>query len=201
MASDDIAGAVALQRACFPPPFPEDLLWSADHLARHLQVFAEGQFVAIAGGKVVASCSNCIISDENWQAHRSWNETVGGPYLGNHDPEGTTLYGLDISIHPEWRRKGLMRALYDMRFQLVRRHPALKRYGTAVRIPDFGGYKIENPEATAEDYVKAVADEIASDRTLTPMLKVGLTVRGVITNYMEDLESHNSAAVLEWRPE
>ena len=32
----DVEGVVALQRACFPPPFPEELLWKREHIERHL---------------------------------------------------------------------------------------------------------------------------------------------------------------------
>lgn len=51
MLPKDIEGAVALQRDCFPPPFPEELLWQISHLQRHLEIFPEGQFVAFARRK------------------------------------------------------------------------------------------------------------------------------------------------------
>ena len=200
MTAEDIPEAVALQRACFPEPFPADLLWNRDHLARHLETFQEGQFVAIADGRIVASCSNCIISELNWRAHRSWTDTVGGPLIENHDPDGSTLYGLDVSVHPDFRGQGLMRALYDLRFCLVRESKSLVRYGTGVRIPGYASYQLGNPAASPEDYVKAVTNGATTDRTLTPMIRVGLKPIGVITNYMEDMESHNAAALLEWRP-
>lgn len=197
----DVPGAVKLQRECFPHPFPEDQLWQSAHLLRHIEVFPEGQWIAEAEGQVVASCSNCVISEAAWLAHRSWTDTVGGPFIEDHEPLGTTLYGLDISIHPLWRRRGIMRALYERRFQLVRESNGLSRYGTAVRIPGLSEYLMQNRGASPEDYVRAVALGEAEDRTLTPMLRVGLQVRGVIRNYMEDQESQNAAALLEWRPE
>jgi hypothetical protein len=125
---------------------------------------------------------------------------VGGPFLLNHEPDGSTLYGLDVSIHPDWRGRGLMRALYARRFDLVKASDTLTRYGTAVRIPGFATYLLNNPAAGPEDYVREVAAGRANDRTLTPMIRVGLTLKGVITNYMEDMESHNAAALLEWQP-
>jgi hypothetical protein len=39
-----------------------------------------------------------------------------------------------------------------------------------------------------------------TDRTLTPLLSYGLTFLGVIENYMEDVESGDAAALLEWLP-
>ena len=93
-----------------------------------------------------------------------------------------------------------MRSFYQRRFELVAGSDTLIRYGTAVRIPGYATFRLDNPEASPEDYVKAVVTGEAEDRTLTPMIRVGLNPKGVITNYMEDAESHHSAAVLEWQP-
>ncbi|MEA2552111.1 MAG: hypothetical protein QOJ65_287 [Fimbriimonadaceae bacterium] len=195
---EDIPNAVALQRACFPAPFPEDLLWNADHLAKHLEVFPEGQFIAEEDGRIVGSASSCIISEENWDAHRPWAETVGGPFVENHDPAGTTLYGIDIGVHPAARRKGVGRALYQARFNLVR-EKRLIRYGTACRLPGYiqWGQMQENP--AVERYASEVVSGKAADRTLTPLLRYGLRFLSVIHDYMEDKESANAAALLEWK--
>ncbi len=187
-------GVVALQTLCFPPPFDADLLWKHEHLRRHLELFPDGQFVGVSDGQVVASCSNTLISEIDWHAHRSWDETVGGCFLENFDAEGSTVYGLDISVHPEFRRRGVAKALYQARFRLV--ETGYSRYGTACRLPDF----IHNHFPTAELYAWAVSRGEVEDRTLTPLLKMGLTMTDVLTNYMEDPESGNAAALLEWRP-
>lgn len=199
MSPEHLDGAVALQRACFPPPFPEDLLWSRGHLERHLELFPAGQFVAVEGAKVVASASSTRISEQNWIAHKSWDETVGGPLLTTFDADGSTLYGLDISVHPDYRGKGLGLDLYKMRFELVQ-VLGLIRYGTACRLPDFRTYQNLYSGLTVEEYAENVVRGNTQDRTLTPLLRYGLTFRGVIHDYMDDYESDNSAALLEWRP-
>lgn len=194
----DILGAVALQRACFPPPFPEELLWTAEHLQRHLRIFPEGQFVAVAVDEVVASASALIVAESSWQAHQSWETTTGGHFFDAHDPEGSTLYGADISVHPEWRGRGIGRTLYQARFKAVRRL-GLRRFGTACRIPDYRAWNMihrEGPEA----YARAVVAGQAADRTLTPLLKAGMTYLALIEDYMEDAESADCAALLEWTP-
>lgn len=198
MNREDVFGAVDLQSACFPPPFPSHHLWSVEHIERHLKVFPLGQFVCLDNGTVIGSASSCIVTEAAWTARGSWNETVGGPFIERHDPAGTTLYGLDISVHPDWRGRGVMRSLYRARFDLASKLGI--RYGTAVRIPGYDAYQVQNAGATPEEYVEAVISGQITDRTLTPMLRVGLQSRGVIRNYMEDQESHNAAAVLEWLP-
>ena len=201
MKAEDIADVVALQVACFPPPFPQDLLWTVQHLKRHLEVFPAGQYVAESptDWQIVASSSSLRISEQNWNARQSWDATLGGYEFTNGDPKGNTLYGADISVHPDWRRIGVGRAMYEARFSVVRRL-SLTRYGTACRIPDFRAWQGEYPGKSPKEYVHAVAHREWRDRTLSPLLRYGLKVIGVLDEYMDDPESGNAAALLEWRP-
>lgn len=190
-----IEGVVRLQRLCFPPPFPEELLWTSSHLKEHLQRFPEGQFVAKIGDKVVGSATSLIISEENWDSHRSWEETVGGHGLRRHDPDGTTLYGVDISVDPGHRGRGVARALYQERFRLADQL-SLLRYGTACRLPGVRDWK-RTTGRSVQDYTTEVINGRIIDSTLTPLLRLGLSLVGVIENYMDDAESLNAAALLQ----
>jgi GNAT superfamily N-acetyltransferase len=109
---------------------------------------------------------------------------------------GSTLYGLDITVHPDYRRQGIGRAFYDQRFDVVRRGAKLVRFGTGCRLPDFRSSGLACPA----DYAERVAGGMLTDRTLTPLLRYGLTYVGVIDNYMVDEESGDAAALLEWIP-
>ncbi|MBS1705637.1 MAG: GNAT family N-acetyltransferase [Armatimonadetes bacterium] len=199
MTQADIPGVVALQRACFPAPFSEEYLWQPKHLEMHLARFAEGQFVASIGTRIVGSASNAIVTESVWQAHLPWEETLGGFSFESHDPNGTTLYGADISVHPDCRKQGIGKMLYSQRFELVAQLH-LARYGTACRIPDYQA-TAQTHSIDPHQYVNAVAQGIYQDRTLTPLLKMGLNLVDCIENYMDDEESGNCAAVLEWRPQ
>lgn len=194
----DVSGVVALQRECFPYPFDENLLWKAEHIDRHMQIFPKGQFVAVLGSQVVGSATSLIITEENWNAHHDWETTVGGHYLNRHDPSGTTLYAVDISVSPGARGLGIGRMLYEARKDLVR-ELGLKRIGTACRIPDCMGWQLLSG-GSAEEFVELVRQEELKDRTLTPLLKMGMRLLGVQNDYMEDEESGNAAAILEWTP-
>jgi GNAT superfamily N-acetyltransferase len=199
MRVEDIPAVVALQKAAFPPPFSEDLHWKPAHLARHLEVFPDAQWVADLEGRLVGSCSNTLVSEDAWSAHASWIETVGGPCLDTFCPSGSTLYGLDITVHPSVQRQGIGRAFYERRFALVR-EMKLARYGTGCRIPDYKAYAANHPGVSVEEYARMVERREAKDRTLTPLLRMGLSLTGVVEGYMEDEESDDSAALLEWKP-
>jgi len=199
MRTEDIDDVVSLQREAFPPPFSEDLLWSAEHLDRHIGLFPEGQFVAEDEGGLVGSCSNTRIDEAHWNLHTTWDETVGGPFLASYDAKGSTIYGLDISVAVRARRQGVGRAFYDCRFTLVRDR-GLARYGTGCRLPDLRAAWEQDPSLTPEQFVRHVVAGARIDRTLTPLLRYGLTVVDVAWDYMEDPESMNAAALLEWKP-
>lgn len=194
MKLEHIPGIIELQYLAFPAPFDPDLLWRPEHIQRHLELFPEGQFVAMQDEYVIGSCSNTLISEENFQAHLNWEETVGGYELSTFDPNGTTLYGLDISVHPAYRRIGIGRAFYRERKKLVS-SKKLKRFGTACRMPD---YKSVSSRFTVHEYAKSVSERQLTDRSLTPLLRYDVTYLGVIENYMDDAESGNSGALLEW---
>jgi hypothetical protein len=86
--------------------------------------------------------------------------------------------------------------MYEARFEFVRQH-ALSRYGTAVRMPD---YLVQAQGQSPQAYAEAVVAGTLSDRTLTPLLRMGTQFIGVIENHMDDKESGHAAAILEWRP-
>lgn len=195
MQSGHSAGVVGLQKACFPPPFPAELLWKREHILAHLEAFPEGQFVAIEDGTVVGSASALLVGEDAWAAHLPWEKVTGGHFFANHDPQGTTLYGADVSVHPDHRRRGVARGLYHARFELVRRF-GLTRYGTACRIPGYSASGARSPE----EYCQDVAAGAKTDPTLTPLVRMGCRFVAIAHDYMSDPESAHCAAVLEWLP-
>lgn len=191
----DAGGVAALQAACFPPPFPPEALFNERHVLRHIERFPEGQLVALADGQVVGSATNMLMSAANWAKHEKWVVSVGGLDISRHDPQGSVLFGVDISVAPDHRRSGVGRALYTARFDLVRAL-GLDFYGTVCRLP---GFAVSGARSPAE-YAGAVASGVMQDRTLTPLLRLGMSYRGVVEDYMDDVESGDAGAVLEWRP-
>lgn len=197
--ADDVRGVVELQKHAFPPPFSSDLHWDAEHLLLHLDIYPEAQWVAISHGEVVGSCSNTRIDEAHWTAHDNWHNTVGGPRLDAFDSAGSTLYGLDIAVHPDFRKQGIGRRFYETRYEFVIREGMI-RYGTGCRIPDFRAFNRLNPGTGPAGYARRVAGGELVDRTLTPLLRFGLNFLMVVENYMYDEESANAGALLEWNP-
>lgn len=197
MTIDDVEGVAALQRVCFPPPFPDDALFNASHVATHVSIFPGGQFVAaLDDGTVVASSTSMRMEIERWNRHLPFVESTGGLALTRHDPAGNVLVGIDISVHPDFRAQGIAGQLYQARYAFVREQE-LAMYGTVCRMPDFSS---EAHGLTPHGYAQSVAEGWRRDRTMTPLVRIGLAYQGVILNYMHDPESGNAGAILEWTP-
>jgi hypothetical protein len=59
-------------------------------------------------GRIVASTSSLIVTlhPEEYAEH-TWYDITGYGMFTNHNPRGDTLYGADISTHPDFRRQGI----------------------------------------------------------------------------------------------
>lgn len=199
--AEDAEAVSELQPSAFPPPFDPDYHWQPRNIAAHVRRFPEGQFVAelVQGperGRIVASSSNAPISEDAWEAHRDEGEEPYRIEFGGLTGDETTLYGADIAVHPDFRKRGIARAIYAARFDLVRNHPFV-RYGTATRMPDYarGGGGL-----SPDEYARAVVEGRLTDRTLTPLLKMGLTFLRTIPATWPDEESGGRSTIMEWRP-
>jgi len=121
MIIDDIPEIVELQKLSFPIMAAEGVYWKPEQLNEHLKVFPEGQFVAEYHGKIVGSCSSLIITLTPEYKEHTWKDACGDSLFKNHDPKGDTLYGADVSSHPNHRRLGIATKLYNARKDLTRK--------------------------------------------------------------------------------
>src|SRR6476646_7936482 len=163
---EHLAALAAHQRICFPTLAPEE--WMTDeHFASHLRLFPAGQHVALDGARVVGQSSTFRISGARALNQHQYMDILGQSYFTNHDPNGEWLYGADMSVHPDYRGRGLSRMLYDARKDLCRRLN-LRGMVAGGMIP---GYKDHRDRMSVEEYARAVAAGQLADPTLTPQLK------------------------------
>lgn len=191
---DFAEGAEELQTICFPFPFPTEDLFKADHYRYNSRTFPEGQFMIIFDDKLVATSSNLIVSEKAWANLTTWKNLVGGLEIKNHDPNGTTLFGVDISVHPSFRNQGLARLIYDARIKLSQRL-GLSRFTTACRLPGLSRKPNESPLT----FVNKIVEGEEWDLPLSAFLRLGMNFTGVKEEFMPDPESRNCCAILERR--
>ena len=195
MEYEDIPQIVELQKKSFPSMAAEGVYWKPEQLKSHLKIFPEGQFVAEYNGKIVGSCSSLIVSLEQEYQNHSWMEICGDSHLKNHDPKGDTLYGADVSAHPDFRRLGIATKLYDARKNLAVKLN-LRRIIAGGRLVNYCDYA---KELTPEEYVKKVKRHEIREPVLTFQIKNGFKFIKILPNYMKDPRSLNYATFIEWK--
>mgnify|MGYP001386529230 CR=1 FL=1 len=185
-----------IQRECFPPPYPVEQLWSREQIESHVRLFPEGALCAEVSGEVVGSATALIIAFDPAHPQHSWSEVTGDGYITPHNPAGDTLYGVDMAVRPDFRGQGVARAMYQARYDLVRRL-GLTRFLAGGRMP---GYHRFAAQLTPDQYAAEVVAGRIADPVITPQLKAGLKPVCVVRDYLPDEESGNNALLLEWRP-
>lgn len=170
-----------LQRVVFPTLAPGQR-FLAPHYRKHLELFPEGQFVGLDGERVVAATATIRLpGDFGHQAH-TFDDIIQGGWLTSHRPDGAWLYGADLGVHPDYRRRGLAQALYAARQELVW---ALGLRGQ-IAGGMLAGYGAVKHRISAEDYYAGLVVGTINDPTLSMQRHVGFELRGLLEDYLQD---------------
>lgn len=189
---EDYDALVAMHLRCFPGLQP----WSREQIESQLQIFPEGQICIEIDGQLAASSSCLIIEFDPSAAYHNWQEVSDNGFIRNHDPNGDSLYGIEIMVEPEFRGMKLSRRIYDRRKEICRERN-LARMIVGGRIP---GYHKHADEKSAREYVEQVMAKALYDPVLTAQVANGFTLLGLIPNYVpNDDQSKGYATYLEWR--
>ncbi|MGE5701014.1 MAG: GNAT family N-acetyltransferase [Clostridia bacterium] len=160
-----------------------------------METFPAGAMVAVLPDGTIAGSATSLIISFDGKPH-TWAEVADNGYLRqSHDPEGDSLYGIDVCVRPAYRKLGVAKALYEARKQLVTQL-GLKRYLAGCRIP---GYHLYAAQLSPQEYADRVAKGEIYDQVLSFMLKQGLSPIQILPNYVEDEESLNYAVLVEWK--
>lgn len=191
----DFDELIEIQSECFPPPFPAELWWNKEQLTNHTELFPEGALCIEVDGELAGSLTGLIVHFDPLHPNHSWEEITDNGYIRNHNPEGNTLYIVDISVRPKYRKLGLgklmMQAMYQVVIQL-----GLDRLLGGGRMP---GYHQAAEVMSAEEYLQKLIAGEKKDPVITFLLRCGRTPLAVTENYLEDEESHNYGVLMEWK--
>jgi len=168
--------------------------WSATSLKNHIRIFPQGQLYADSDGHIVGSCSSLIVTLKTEYEDHTWGEITSLGSFSNHNPNGDSLYGADISVHPDYRNKGVATMLYNARRDLSIKLN-LRRIIAGGRL--FNYYKYANM-MSADEYAKKVVKGELKDPVLSFQLKNGFKFIKILSNYLHDKKSLNYASFVEW---
>jgi ribosomal protein S18 acetylase RimI-like enzyme len=191
----DIPKIVDLQKESFPFLAKYGNIWHEEELSSHLSVFPEGQFVAVEpDGTVVGSASTLIVNLDPEYADHAWKDITADGMFTNHNPNGDSLYGADISTHPKYRHEGIGSMLYDARKQLNIKLK-LRRLIAGGRLYNYCEYA---NQLSAAEYASKVIEGKLHDPVLSFEIANGFRFIKVISNYLDDVRSLNYASFIEW---
>jgi GNAT superfamily N-acetyltransferase len=191
---EDIPGIIALSTRVYPSSPP----WHERQLRSHLELFPQGQLVAIdtTDAQVVGAAASLIVLWDDYEPDDNWQDFTDGGMFTNHDSDrGRTLYGAEVMVDPERQGLGVGSALYETRRQIARDLGLLRiRAGARLR-----GYHAHAGSLTPREYVRRVVAKTLYDPTLSFQLNRGFHAIDVVSGYLRhDPESLGYAAVIEW---
>jgi GNAT superfamily N-acetyltransferase len=191
---EHFAGITELSARVYPGSPP----WNDVQLQSHIDMFPDGQFVAIEQEtrRVVGMAASLIVLWDDYEMHTTWRDFTDRGMFTNHDPiAGHTLYGAEVMVDPTVQGSGIGSKIYLARQQLTRRLALLRiRAGSRLR-----GYHRFAATLTPNEYVERVVRGEIRDPTLSFQLKRGFRVLSVVSGYLlHDPESLGYAAVIEW---
>jgi len=171
--------------------------WMTSHIQSHLDVFPEGQLVAVdpVEDRVVGSASSLMINWDDYTFEADEDERTDDGFFTNHNPRGRTLWGAGVEVDPACRRMGIGKKIYKARRQVVR-DLGLLRIRAGARLRGYSQYK---HTLTPTEYAIQVVNRVIDDPTLTFQLHNGFRVIGVIHDHLaDDPESCGHVAIIEW---
>jgi len=200
-APEHVAQLEELQRIVFPTLAPEQR-FEARHYLRHIEQFPEGQYCVVDNDqslprpsgrgsetpyndhddRVVGMTSTVRRDFDFDHPGHSFADIIQGGWLTSHQPEGRWLYGADIGTHPDYRRRGVARALY------AARHDTVRQLGLAgqVTVGMPSGYGAMKQLMSAEDYYAELVAGARSDPTISAQLRIGFEPRQLVPDYIAD---------------
>lgn len=182
-----------IEHLSFPMANRDDLL-SADDIRAYAEIFPEGYFVATVDGRPVGQGAGIYLDFDLDNPQHTIAGITGEHQCGNHDPDGDWYYGTDISVHPDYRGRGIGRLLYEARKDLVR----IDGKRGIIAGASLPGYFHHKDSMSAKEYVDEVVARELTDPTLSFQLSNGFEVRGLLEGYLEDEADDGWAALIVW---
>lgn len=179
----DVPAMAALSRKIYAPT-----PWHTQRMIRsQINNFPEGQLVADLDGSIVGHCATFIIGEDVALKPHSWDEITGDGLASRHDPNGDYLYGMEVSVDPDFRRLRIGRRLYDARRALCE-SLGLKGIVFGGRMSGYARRRRAYPDPRR--FVEDVIDRKARDPAIRFHLANGFQVIGILSNY--DPDDHDS---------
>ncbi len=159
--------------------WPEGLRATRSQFLSRIETFPEGVIIAIADDTIVGVVATEIVSYNLSNLGLTWKEITDEGFIrGTHNPNGDTLYGIDLSVSSSGinSSKLLMEQIGRL---IIGRN--LKRGILGARIPRY--FKVAD-KMSAEEYVNGRRNNRPLDPELIFYTRLGLRIAKVIPDYI-----------------
>lgn len=171
----------------------------ADDVREQLQRFPEGQFVALhrstAGEKVVGMASTMRTGYPPDKPPLSWLDAIGDLGIANHEPDGEWLYGVEMAVRPDYRKRGIGTALYEARFELVRKLNLKGWYAVGMLM----GYHRLSHKMSVREYGERVIRGDLIDPTVTMQMNRGFEPISIVEDYLDEPDAGDAGVLILWK--
>lgn len=193
--ANDFEGLIEIQRESFPPPFPSELWWNREQLMSHVEHFPQGAICVEIDGEIAGSITSLLVDFDPENPQHTWEEVTDSGYIRTHLRDAKTLYIVDVSVKPAFRKLDLGKLLIQSMYERVI-EDKLERVLGGGRM---SGYHRHADVHSPESYVEAVVAGELRDPVISFLLRCGRTPVAIIPDYLEDEESLNYGLLMEWR--
>lgn len=166
--------------------------WKEKQMESLISRFPEGQVVIKVNDQIAGCALAIIVKYDDYDDDHTYNEITGNSSFATHNPDGDTLYGVDVFIKPEFRGLRLGRRLYDYRKELCERLN-LKGITFGGRIPNYHKY---SDTISPKEYIEKVKRKEIHDPVLNFQMSNDFQPAKVLKGYLEGDEASNEYAVL-----
>lgn len=196
--ADDVAHTFREAYGLRPNEECEDCFKPED-IQAHIERFPEGQFIAMrisgpSAGHAVAMAVTMRTSRPPTAPVLPWRQAIGDLRLSAHEPQGDWLYGVELAVHPGYRRHGIGTALYEARFELVK---ALNLRGWHA-VGMLMGYRDYADNMDVVEYGQRVIACQIKDPTVTMQMNRGFRAEQVVTDYVDEPAAGDAGVQIVW---
>jgi GNAT superfamily N-acetyltransferase len=184
-------GMAALQKVVFATLSDEELISESDYIS-YLSFFPEGQLVVLDGTKIIGASTTFRYNYH--PGFHTFLEITGNMSLSNHDPNGKWIYGVDVSIDPNYQRQGIGGAIYQLRQQIAQQLGCKGQLTVGMT----NGYYLHKNDMIIEEYCKKLEIGELKDPTVSAQMKNGFRWIEPFFNYLNDSKSGNAGISMYW---
>ena len=176
--------------------WPRNLRAKREQFISRINLFPEGTLVAedVLEKNIVGVVATEILNYDLDDPIPTWNEVTDNGFIKKtHNPNGNTLYGVDLSVS-RFANSASKSLIVHIAKLIIRKR--LEQGILGARVPRY--YK-HSKGMSIEDYVYGKRKKRPFDPELAFYKRIGLEIVGILPNYIEDPESCNYGVLLCWK--